>query len=152
VQWQRRGKHLRQNSRWDLKPKMTVMARTAARTDWAGVSVLVRPLLSSKRRPHFKTRKILKRTEIWSWLQIPRFTVLARPRSNLNWPRDRPSRNFEPSESKTWSWVPWCLEPRLTVLARPRSNLAFSQPTQGFHDAQGRETLKHGHESRRTRY
>jgi hypothetical protein len=27
----------------------------------------VRPLLLSKRRPHFKTRKSLGRTNIWSW-------------------------------------------------------------------------------------
>jgi hypothetical protein len=31
-------------------------------------SVVLRPLLSSKRRPHFKTRKSLKRTKIWSWV------------------------------------------------------------------------------------
>jgi hypothetical protein len=30
--------------------------------------VLVRPLLSSKKRPHFKTCKILKRIKIWSWV------------------------------------------------------------------------------------
>jgi hypothetical protein len=30
--------------------------------------VVVRPLLSSKRRPHFKTRKSVERTKIRSWV------------------------------------------------------------------------------------
>jgi hypothetical protein len=30
--------------------------------------VVIRPLLASKRRPHFKTRKSVERTKIWSWV------------------------------------------------------------------------------------
>jgi hypothetical protein len=47
--------------------------RTALSEEWLSESewpVVVRPLLSSKRKPHFKTRKSRERTKMWSW--VPR--------------------------------------------------------------------------------
>jgi hypothetical protein len=44
--------------------------------------VVVRPLLSSKRRPHFKTHRSLEGTKFWRD-PIPRITVLTRASSNL---------------------------------------------------------------------
>jgi hypothetical protein len=48
--------------------------------DWR---VVDRPLLLSKRRHHFETRKILQQTKIWSWVPIQRTIRLAKTRSNL---------------------------------------------------------------------
>jgi hypothetical protein len=47
--------------------------------------VVVTPLLSSKKRPHFKTNKSLETTKIWSWVPPgPEIkNVLTRTRSNL---------------------------------------------------------------------
>jgi hypothetical protein len=61
--------------------------------------VAVRPFLSPKRVPHFKTRRSLRRTKIWSWGPIPRTTVLTRANSNL--PELPPSRREVTSSSQT---------------------------------------------------
>jgi hypothetical protein len=61
---------------------MTVWASSHSPVDWDW-PIVVRPLLLSKRRPHFKTRKSLKRTQIWSRVPKQTLNVLARASSNL---------------------------------------------------------------------
>lgn len=66
-------------ARTTLEPKITALAKASSH-------LAVRPLLSSKRRPHFKHRG-LERTKIWLFVLKPRLTVLAKSSSNLpNWP------------------------------------------------------------------
>jgi hypothetical protein len=60
-------------SEWEWEPAESLPSR-------GGVT---RPLISLKRRPHFKPRKSLERRKIWPWVPIPRTTVLARASSSL---------------------------------------------------------------------
>jgi hypothetical protein len=100
--------------------------------------VVVRPLLSSNRRPHFGTHKVWKEQKYGhgsQWGPKPRLTVLARASSSL---LDGP-------------WVPQDSKSKMTVLARPAviyatnsTDIGLSVVTQ-LHDSHSRKTAKYWH-------